>query len=211
MFRVQDNVPEVYVNYSRDFQLFCRLYDIIFTGIRYSIDSMEYLTDSKNYNVEVSELLQKKLGIFNSINVSDKELKYLIDAFPYIIRNKGNVYAIESILRVFQRITADPSTTFTVDYTKFNVEHSIQIDVSNNIRHIDLIREVLQFIVPTGYTVTINEVKISPMTTTIALENTTEIEMQPGEYSSKVTNDTPGIITSEVGQTGVNNGTEDIT
>lgn len=211
MFRVQDNVPEVYVNYSRDFQLFCRLYDIIFTGIRYSIDSMEYLTDSKNYNVEVSELLQKKLGIFNSINVSDKELKYLIDAFPYIIRNKGNVYAIESILRVFQRITADPSTTFTVDYTKFNVEHSIQIDVSNNIRHIDLIREVLQFIVPTGYTVTINEVKISPMTTTIALENTTEIEMQPVEYSSKVTNDTPGIITSEVGQTGVNNGTEDIT
>lgn len=211
MFRVQDNVPEVYVNYSRDFQLFCRLYDIIFTGIRYSIDSMEYLTDSKNYNVEVSELLQKKLGIFNSINVSDKELKYLIDAFPYIIRNKGNVYAIESILRVFQRITADPSTTFTVDYTKFNVEHSIQIDVSNNIRHIDLIREVLQFIVPTGYTVTINEVKISPMTTMIALENTTEIEMQPGEYSSKVTNDAPGIITSEVGQTGVNNGTEDIT
>lgn len=211
MFRVQDNVPEVYVNYSRDFQLFCRLYDIIFTGIRYSIDSMEYLTDSKNYNVEVSELLQKKLGIFNSINVSDKELKYLIDAFPYIIRNKGNVYAIESILRVFQRITADPSTTFTIDYTKFNVEHSIQIDVSNNIRHLDLIREVLQFIVPTGYTVTINEVKISPMTTTIALENTTEIEMQPEEYSSKVTNDTPGIITSEVGQTGVNNGTEDIT
>lgn len=211
MFRVQDNVPEVYVNYSRDFQLFCRLYDIIFTGIRYSIDSMEYLTDSKNYNVEVSELLQKKLGIFNSINVSDKELKYLIDAFPYIIRNKGNVYAIESILRVFQRITADPSTTFTVDYTKFNVEHSIQIDVSNNIRHIDLIREVLQFIVPTGYTVTINEVKISPMTTTIALENITEIEMQPEEYSSKVTNDTPGIITSEVGQTGVNNGTEGVT
>ena len=151
------------------------------------------------------------MGIFNSINVSDKELKYLIDAFPYIIRNKGNVYAIESILRVFQRITADPSTTFTVDYTKFNVEHSIQIDVSNNIRHIDLIREVLQFIVPTGYTVTINEVKISPMTTTIALENITEIEMQPEEYSSKVTNDTPGIITSEVGQTGVNNGTEDVT
>lgn len=210
MFRVQDNVPEVYVNYSRDFQLFCRLYDIIFTGIRYSIDSMEYLTDSKNYNVEVSELLQKKLGIFNSINVSDKELKYLIDAFPYIIRNKGNVYAIESILRVFQRITADPSTTFTIDYTKFNVEHSIQIDVSNNIKHIDLIREVLQFIVPTGYTVTINEVRISPMTTTIALEDITEIEIQPEEYSSKVTNDAPGIITSEVGQTGVNNGTEDV-
>jgi hypothetical protein len=91
------------------------------------------------------------------------------------------------------------------------VEHSIQIDVSNNIRHIDLIREVLRFIVPTGYTVTINEVKVSPVTTTVALENITEIEIQPEEYSSKFTNDTPGIITSEVGQTGVNNGTEDVT
>ena len=73
MFRVQDNVPEVYVNYSRDFQLFCHLYDIILTGVRYSIDSMEYLTDSKSYNVEVSELLQRKLGIFKTLNISNKE------------------------------------------------------------------------------------------------------------------------------------------
>lgn len=206
MFRVQDNVPEVYVNYSRDFQLFCHLYDIILTGVRYSIDSMEYLTDSKNYNVEVSELLQRKLGIFKTINISDKELKYLLDAFPYIIRNKGNVFAIESILRVFQRITADPSTTFTVDYTKFNLEHSIAIDVSNNIRHLELIRDILKFVVPTGYTVTINEVSITPLETTITVVSDVVFDEQPEELVSKVTNDKPGIVTSEVGQTGVFNG-----
>ena len=200
MFRVQDNVPEVYVNYSRDFQLFCHLYDIILTGVRYSIDSMEYLTDSKSYNVEVSELLQRKLGIFKTLNISNKELRYLLDAFPYIIRNKGNVFAIESILRVFQRITSDPSVTFNVDYTKFNSEYSITIDVSNNIRHIEMIRDILKFVIPTGYTVSINEINITPTKTNIAVSNVLEIDYQ---LESKVTNDAEGIVTSEVGQAGV--------
>lgn len=201
MFRVQDNVPEVYVQQSRDFQLFCRLYDIILTGVRYSIDSMEYLTSSTNYNVEVSELLQRKLGMFNSIDISDRELRYLIDAFPFIIRNKGNVTAIESILRVFQRIAADPTTSFTVDYTKFNEQYSINIDVTNGLMHIELIRDILKYIVPTGYTVTINEVNIAPLATDIYHTSTTDIEYQEYGKVSKVNNESS--LGSKIGLTSI--------
>ena len=46
MFRLQNNVPEVYVDKSRDFQLFCRLYDSCFGGVKFSIDSMSRLTNA---------------------------------------------------------------------------------------------------------------------------------------------------------------------
>ena len=35
MFRVENNVPDVYVQESRDFQLFCKLYDLAFQGSRF--------------------------------------------------------------------------------------------------------------------------------------------------------------------------------
>ena len=171
MFRVQDNVPEIYVNKSRDFQLFCRLYDIIITGVRYSIESMEYLTDSKNCNIEVTDLLQKKLGIFRTIDVSDRDIRFLLDAFPYVIRNKGNVYAIESILRVFQRITADPSAIFSVDYSKFNEQYTIVIEVTNNLKYLSLLRDILNYVVPTGYLVSLNVISISPSHSTLCVDS----------------------------------------
>lgn len=46
MFRIQDNVPEVYINESRDFQLISRLYDILFSGTKYDIDSMVNVLDA---------------------------------------------------------------------------------------------------------------------------------------------------------------------
>lgn len=46
--RLQNNVPEVYVKESRDFQLLCRLYDCILNGVKFDIDSMLNITDSKS-------------------------------------------------------------------------------------------------------------------------------------------------------------------
>ncbi len=36
--KLQDKVPPVYPEGSRDFQLFCHLYDVIFNGIKNDID-----------------------------------------------------------------------------------------------------------------------------------------------------------------------------
>lgn len=208
MFRVQDNVPEFYVNQSRDFQLFCRLYDLVLTGVRYSIDSMEYLTHNKQSNIEVSELLQTKLGMFKSVDISDKEMKYLLDAFPYIIRNKGNTLAIESVIRVFQRITAVPAANFSINYTKFNEDYTITIDVSNSVKYISLIRDMLEYVVPTGYLVTVNNVDISPNITNVEHKSIVEIYVQDNTNTSTVSNrvlsnDVGYDLSNTVGNTGI--------
>lgn len=209
MFRVQDNVPEFYVNQSRDFQLFCRLYDLVFTGVRYSIDSMEYLTHNKQSNVEISELLQTKLGMFRSVDISDKELKYLLDAFPYIIRNKGNTLAIESVIRVFQRITAVPTANFSINYTKFNEDYTITIDVSNSVKYVALIRDMLEYVVPTGYLISVTNVDISPNETAVEHKSMVEIYIQDRKSLSAISNEVNVIsadkydLSNTVGNVGV--------
>ena len=45
MFRIQDNVPEVYVEESRDFQLFSRIYDFAFQSCKLRVDSLQYSND----------------------------------------------------------------------------------------------------------------------------------------------------------------------
>ena len=46
MFRFQDNIPDVYINESRDFQILSRLSDILFSGLKYDIDSMVNILDA---------------------------------------------------------------------------------------------------------------------------------------------------------------------
>ena len=50
VFRIEKNVPEIYVRESRDFQLFCRLYDCVFDGVKFDIDSMLNVLDTHSCN-----------------------------------------------------------------------------------------------------------------------------------------------------------------
>ena len=39
-------MPQIYINESRDFQLISRLYDVLFSGVKYDIDSMVNILDA---------------------------------------------------------------------------------------------------------------------------------------------------------------------
>jgi hypothetical protein len=203
MFRVQDNVPEVYVNQSRDFQLFCHLYDLVFTGVRYSIDSMGYLTDSNRCNRNTVGLLMKKLGMFDDINISEQELKLLLSAFPSIIRNKGNITAIEYVIRVFHRIASIPSSQFFMDVSKFNDNYVIEIRLADSSKYIDLIRDILKYVVPSGYIVKVDESTISTMSTYISISNNLSYNLYKDSEVSIIAESTGGSpnILNDIGTT----------
>lgn len=94
MFRLQNHVPEVYADQSRDFQLFCRLYDACFCGVKFSIDSMARVTSTQFCDSSILELLKTKLGLFSTVTVDTNELRYLLQAFPTIIRYKGSKQSV---------------------------------------------------------------------------------------------------------------------
>ena len=53
LFRTQENVPEIYVNKSRDFQILCRLKDVSFNSTKYLIDSLRHTPNT----IEINETL----------------------------------------------------------------------------------------------------------------------------------------------------------
>lgn len=98
ILRIENHTPEVYVNESRDFQVLCRIFDVMFNALQSNIDSMKYITDTSDCDNKLLSLLQSKLGFFSDLQISDETLRYILEAFPYLVKNKGNSTAIYQAL-----------------------------------------------------------------------------------------------------------------
>ena len=103
MFRLQNNVPDVYVQESRDFQLFCRLYDACFNNVKFSTDSLARSTSTYDCDARLLELLKTKLGLFTAIELDEHELRCLLSSFPTIMRYKGSRRGVEFIKILFMK------------------------------------------------------------------------------------------------------------
>lgn len=104
MFRVEHNVPEYYINESRDFQLISRLYDLPFQQVRQSYTMLKNTSDTKHCASAMLPLLGTKLGFFETLDLPDKTYREVLSAFPYIIRHKGSPRAIKLIANIFEKL-----------------------------------------------------------------------------------------------------------
>lgn len=98
MLRLQEMVPDWYVEKSRDFQVLCRLYDFTLNGLKYNIDTMQSLTDTRSVKDTVLPLVGDKFGIY------DKEAytnRYLLEALPIASKYKGSLKSINILLNAF--------------------------------------------------------------------------------------------------------------
>ena len=154
MFRLQNNTPEAYTNNSRDFQLFCRLYDTINNGVRFDINTMTNILDPLQINDRMLNLLCTKMGFFTRENIPDNVLRVILDSFPYAVKYKGSVrgikYAVSSILKL-EGTFEDPEVIID------NENYTIQIYTAVKIKNKKALQEYLKYIIPLGYTVTIEQ------------------------------------------------------
>lgn len=206
MFRLQNNVPEVYVQQSRDFQLFCRLYDSVLGGVRYSIDSLSRTANTKECNDRMLELLKLKLGLFTELELSNKELRYVLEALPIIMRYKGCIKGLEYVLNLFQRISQIGSEAPTLTIKDYNIDITFSESVFND----KLLFELLQYIIPTGYSVKYQISKHSANKTEIVLSNkvtvhkvTTDGETGLASNIRKVDDDTKDELKDSAGAVGL--------
>lgn len=151
MFRVQNNVPEVYPDKSRDFQMFCRLFDVAFSSVKQSIDTMENITDTMSCDAVLLPLLKDKLGFFSAFELSDTELRYVLQAFPAIIRYKGSQQAITYITNLYSRLVSAISSAAEVQLRVDNGNYVLEVSSEKAIVKTQLLFELLKYVLPTGY------------------------------------------------------------
>lgn len=149
MFRTQEHVPEIYVNKSRDFQLLCRAYDIVFGGMKYNIDSLRHSSNTVEMNNVLLPLLKSKLGFFSIDSLPEEQLRILLAAFPTIVRDKGSKSSIIEAVNAWFKINQMVGELVNVDIDSEAFKITLYIDSKS----IDtrLLDEIFAYILPTGY------------------------------------------------------------
>ena len=94
MIRLQDLVPNVYYEKSRDFQFIGRLFDIVLNSVKTNSDTLYNLPSGKNKDERLLNLLAFTLGFQPKHHYNSKQLEAICSVLPLIIQNKGSLMAI---------------------------------------------------------------------------------------------------------------------
>lgn len=153
-FRLQNNVPDVYVSESRDFQLLLRLYDSIFGGLKYDIDSMQYITDTKHLRNVILPLLSTKLGFFSNLELDDRALRLILESLPYFLQYKGALQGIKNVVNLYLKIMNETGAVL-ISYSAEGVgnilDHTIQFGSDIEFTNLPLLDTLLDLILPVGF------------------------------------------------------------
>lgn len=183
MFRLQNNVPSTYVEQSRDFQLFCRLYDCINNGVQFDISTITDILDPIKVNDRIVKLLATRVGFITDVDIDNTVLRYILSAYPYIIKNKGTRKGIEAavnailhaehsvkaaIVEIINKAASDSQLSYSINiYTPIILSYTTR----------KALDELLKYIIPTGYVIEILPYDKSPGSTyeTTVISNTSNI------------------------------------
>ena len=164
MLKIKNNVPDVYVRKSRDFQLLCNTFDCMNMAVKFDIDSIDNLTNTAQCNENTLPLLQNKLGFFSNLNLTGKDLRTILKSFPYLIRNKGTMIGIKQAIQLFLKvIDTDRATNIEIvnnntsrtalNYNITDVLYVVHINIKDNIVDTSILSELLKYIIPAGYAI----------------------------------------------------------
>lgn len=164
-FKLENNVPEVYVDESRDFQLLCKVIDVFLCGCINRASSIAYQLDLDNCSEDLLWAIAYMQGFTTKEYIPPNVLRNVCRVFPYCIRNKGTDSAIKTasyaVLSVDRLITGLDVTVFSesvdqeLDTTieKYSIYIECNVDSAYLSPYLKYLDEVLSFIVPPGFKV----------------------------------------------------------
>ena len=157
--RLQNLTPEVYPAESRDFQLLCRVSDATYNGVKADIDSIVDILNTQKIKSNMLPLLQTKLGFFTKTSsFTDSELRYILDVFPYVVKNKGSLKALKILINMILKLnnsTANYNISVVNEQTVINdinfKDHSIVVELQTLLRNTELLQELAKYALPSGF------------------------------------------------------------
>ena len=193
-------VPDIYCQESRDFQILCNIYSAVTNSIKFNSDSTARVLDSATCRGEMLDLLSTKLGFFTTKNFSAEDLRYALSGFKDIMHNKGTLTSVASAVNIFLKtlgIHNRVRITLTTDDVEFAgrtiKDHTVIISIESPVNDVTLLEEIFKYIIPFGYEYFITfYVQIDPYDEFELHENVTLI------YVSDNINSTVGKTTEEV-------------
>jgi len=156
VIRNKNNVPEIYVSESRDFQLFTRVLDFVHNSIKFDTDSILNVISTDDIQEGYLERLKSKLGFFTKNYYPDEELRLALCAFPYILKYKGSSLGISMCVNTFMKIAGVRGTPIITVHNNDPVyPYTVRVGIHSSVMNTQLLEDMLSYIMPPGYFVDI--------------------------------------------------------
>lgn len=148
MIKMQNLVPRVYYNSSRDFQLIGHLFDLVLNATKTEADLLFNLPFSINSDDQLLDLMTYTFGLrLNRTKYTSAQLRAVCSVAPFVMRHKGSRKAVETLCTALlnaDHIAGEFSIEEAADGT------AIWIKLSENATCYSLLQELLPYIMPAG-------------------------------------------------------------
>lgn len=146
MFRIKDNVPNVYPEESRDFQTVACLYDLVIQSNRFGIDLMKLTSDTMRCNNRLLPLIGSKVGLFSELKLNNYMYRKILSGFPYIMKYKGSIHGVQLVANLFERLM---NTSVYIEQDPED-NNNLTLVFEGASPDITLLNVLLNYIKPTG-------------------------------------------------------------
>jgi hypothetical protein len=154
MIRLNKYTPNIYYEQSRDFQFIGRLYDVVLNSVKTNADIIKYgLPFNDQSPQELLVLMSRTLGFKPKHQYSRNQLHAICNIFSEVLRNKGNVRAVQligdAILKA-EGILGTVACFMQYDDNRSKYLPVLKIVVPTDLSDITLFYDLLDYIIPAG-------------------------------------------------------------
>lgn len=157
MINIRNQIPSVYYDASRDFQILGHLYEVVLNYIKTNVDMLYLLPNGIEEDTRATELLALTLGFKLRRNYDKAQLAALVSIFPQLLKLKGTIKAIELAGNALVKASGVPGTfkaEFALDANGERT-HELLIKIPIELSDITLFMDLLPYILPFGLRVSI--------------------------------------------------------
>lgn len=188
MLNVEMFVPEIYVKKSRDFQLYCKLLELIANDAKYNADTITDIYDPYKCNNRMLELLCTLYNYQPRREISDHDLRLILVNYPFLIKHKGSRLGIEAAISLAVKLTGkkiDWSYSILTKDGEGNSKHSVYVNMSSDYDK-NYLHEFLELVLPVGFTIEDGISTEEDASTEAVVEIVVDKDVQSSEDASDV-------------------------
>ena len=152
MIKIKDQIPSVYYDASRDFQILGHLYEVLLNYTKTNVDMLYLLPNGIEADTRSTELLATTLGFRLKRNYDKDQLAALVSIFPRLLKIKGTKGAVDLAGNALVKASGVPGVfTSTLD----NDTHVLTVKIPIELSDITLFMDLLPYILPFGIRVAV--------------------------------------------------------
>ena len=150
MINIKNQIPGIYYDASRDFQILGHLYEVVLNYSKTNADMLYLLPNGVEEDTRAIELLATTLGFKPRRNYDKAQLAALVSIFPQLLKIKGTQRAVDLAGNALVKASGVPGL-----FTSEMKDHLLVVNIPIELFDITLFIDLLPYILPFGVRVSI--------------------------------------------------------